>query len=453
MIAMRLREAAAALGLPPPAADAGFRGVDTDSRRLHRGALFVALRGTRFDGHDFVAAAEAGGAAAALVERPLPLALPQLVVADTRRALGLLARAWRRRHAPQVVGVTGSNGKTTVKEMVAAVAAACGPVLATRGNLNNDIGLPLTLFGLGPEHRTAVLEMGASAPGEIATLAALAIPHVGIVTGAAAAHLEGFGSLEAVARTKGALLEALPPEGVAVFPAEDAFAPLWRGLAAGRRVLDYALGGAGAAVRGEAGATTLGRDGFRTPVRIRDAEGEWVLTLRLGGAHNARNALAAWAAGAALGIAPQARVGALEAIAPPPGRLAPRPARGGGWLIDDSYNANPASLAAGLAVLAGLGGERVLVLGDMAELGAEAEALHREAGAAARRAGIARLHALGPLAARAAEAFGVGGQVHESVGALLDAVEGALGPDTVVLVKGSRAMAMERIVHALAAEG
>ncbi len=446
---MKLSALAELLGARLLGADAAFAAVSTDTRSLQGGELFIALQGPRFDAHDFIATAAARGACAALVQRPVESALPQVVVDDTRLALGRLAAAWREALAGPLVAVTGSWGKTTVKELLAAVLAARGPVLASPGNLNNAVGLPLSLLRLEERHRAAVVELGASAPGEIASLAALARPQVAVLTGAGAAHLEGFGSLEGVARAKGELLEALPEDGVAVLPADQPFTPLWRGLAGRRRVLDFGL---------EAGAVRAAPDSVRVALEgpqpgtcfvLQTPEGEVPVRLRLLGAHQVRNALAAAAAALSLGVDLEAVRRGLEAVDPVPGRLQPRRGPRGALVLDDSYNANPDSLAAALAVLAEAPGRRLLALGDMLELGPEAVALHRKAGHQARAVGVERLHALGPLAREAAAAFGPGGHAHEDPGTLVRALLRELDAEAVVLVKGSRGAGMERVVQAL----
>ncbi len=442
------------------------RAVATDSRRLEGGELFVALRGPRHDGHAFLAEAARRGAAAALAERPAP-GLPTVVVADTLAALGRLAAAWREALAGPLVAVTGSWGKTTVKELLGAVLGRRAPVLASPGNLNNAVGLPLSLLGLGPEHRAAVVELGASAPGEVAALAALARPRVGVLTGAGAAHLEGFGSLEGVARAKGELLEGLGPEGIAVYPADAPATPLWEALAEGRRRLRFGL--EAGEVRAAPGSVRVSLEGEApgTSFVLRAPQGEVPVRLRLLGLHQVRNALAAAAAALALaeagpeGMGPVPELGldleevaaGLEAARPVPGRLQALAGPGGALILDDSYNANPEALAAALAVLGRWPGERHLVLGDMLELGPEAPARHREAGRLAREAGVARLHALGPLAAEAAAAFGRGGRAYPDLDSLLGELGPALGPGRAVLVKGSRGARMERVVEALLAAG
>ena len=445
---MRLAEILEPLGGRLQGADRRFEAVSTDTRSLPPGALFVALRGPRHDAHAFLAEAEKAGAVAAMVEAGAPVApsgLPRVQVADTRLALGRLGALWRARFPGPLIGLTGSNGKTTVKELLAAILGAAGPTHATRGNLNNDIGVPLTLLGLRPGHRHAVIEMGANHAGEIAYLAGLAAPDVALITNAAPAHLEGFGSLEGVVAAKGEILDALGPEGVAVLNADDPHCATWRTRAAGRQVLDFGLQAA-AAVRGTWRPAPTG-----LYLELETPAGGLGLDLPLAGRHNAANALAATAAALAAGLDLDTVARGLARARAPRGRLEPRPLPGGGLLLDDSYNANPGSLAAGLEVLAAAPGPRWLVLGDMGELGAEGPELHARAGRLARDLGIEALWALGPLAAEAALAFGPGGRAFTDREALLAALAGALaGERPTVLVKGSRAMAMERVAAALA---
>jgi UDP-N-acetylmuramoyl-tripeptide--D-alanyl-D-alanine ligase len=430
-------------------ADVPVSSIGTDSRNDCSGQLFVALRGARFDGHAFIDQAMAQGAAAALVERPQPCALPQCVVADSRLALGRLAAAWRERFSGQVVAITGSNGKTTCKEMVAAILAQSGSVRATAGNLNNDIGLPLTLLAARDES-FLVLEMGANHSGEIDYLTRIAQPEAAVITSAGRAHLEGFGSLEGVARAKGEIARGLPADGTFVVPAGSPFLPLWRQLAEGRRVLTFGL---------EAGADLVAdpakiemiwdSDGFRTALELRMESARLPLVLHLAGQHNVQNALAAAALAFAIGVPGEAITAGLATVIPVPGRLDPRRGLNGCRLIDDSYNANPDSVAAAIAVLTSLAGRHHLVLGDLGELGPEALRLHGDIGEAARAAGLEHLHTVGELSAAAATAFGRGAVHYPDQRSLIDALRPMLGPDDLVLVKGSRAARMERIVAGL----
>ncbi|ANX04239.1 UDP-N-acetylmuramoyl-tripeptide--D-alanyl-D-alanine ligase [Immundisolibacter cernigliae] len=442
---MSLAQAAVIVGAGSrPAGD--FSGVSTDSRTLRPGELFVALEGPHFDGHDYLPAVAAAGAAGALVRRAHP-SLPCLEVADPLTALGQLAAAWRARFDIPVLAVTGSSGKTTVKELLAAALAGLGPVLATHGNRNNHIGVPLTLLELRDTHRAAVVEMGMNHAGEIAHLADLTRPTLGLISNAGPAHLEGLGSVAAVARAKGELIERLPPDAVAVLNADDAHFPLWRRLAGNRQIITFGLDQT-ADVTADC---RMAADG--TDVELRTPSGTVSTRLSLLGRHNVQNALAATAAALAAGARLADVAAGLRTARPVPGRLYPLPAQQGARLIDDSYNANPLSVQAAIAVLAGLPGERVLVLGDMGELGADAAALHAQCGAAARAAGIEHLITLGPLSAHAAAAFGAGAVACRELAQLVDVAGRLLRPDLTVLVKGSRSAGMERVVQALAAHG
>ncbi|SCZ50449.1 UDP-N-acetylmuramoyl-tripeptide--D-alanyl-D-alanine ligase [Thiohalomonas denitrificans] len=425
-----------------------FHGVTTDSRRVAPGNLFIALRGPNHDGHDHLRAAIEKGAVAALVETPVALPgeieVPQLRVSSTRAALGRLAAGWRRELATPLVAITGSNGKTTVKEMTAAILSRKGAVLATHGNLNNDIGVPLTLLRLTPEHRFAVVEMGANHAGEIAYLTRLARPDASLITNAAAAHLAGFGSLQGVARAKGEIFSGLDESGTAVINADDDFAGLWVELAGERRVLRFGLDR-------EAELTASWNteaDGSRLMLQLPDGEVECRLALL--GRHNVANALAAAALAISMGLSGDDIAAGLGSLQPVKGRLVPRAALNGARLIDDSYNANPDSLRAGIEVLATASGRRVLALGDMGELGDDAPALHARAGEDARRKHIDALYATGPLARFAAEAFGPQGRHFDTIDALVAALRSELSPEVTVLVKGSRTARMERVADALA---
>jgi UDP-N-acetylmuramoyl-tripeptide--D-alanyl-D-alanine ligase len=457
---MTLQEAAAALAAhgARATATAHFSSVGIDSRALVPGQLFVALRGERFDGHDFVTAAGEGGAVAALVdarwaaEHP-ELALPLLVVDDTRLALGTLAGAWRARFALPVIGVTGSNGKTTVKEMCAAILRAQArrdgagdeAVLATRGNFNNDIGLPLTLLELRAHHRAAVIEMGMNHPGEIGYLTRLARPTVAIVNNAQRAHLQGLGTLAEVAREKGTIYDGLGADGIAVVNADDAHAVLWRAHNAGRRIVTFGIDH-DADVRG---VCTL--HGLGAQLTLSAPQGACTLSLQVPGLHNARNAVGAAAACLAAGAVLDAVADGLAAFAGTHGRLQRRSGPRGAVILDDSYNANPDSVRAGIDVLAATPGHTFLVLGDMGEVGDSSAQVHDEIGGYAKSKGIDGLYALGEMSAVAVRNFGEGGHHFASVDALVAALAGQLDGDAVVLVKGSRFMRMERVADALAA--
>ncbi len=432
--------------------DVRFAAVCSDSRKLAQGDLFIALRGERFDGYEFVAQAAQGGAVASMVNAdsykehpsvPSPQS-PVLAVTDTRFALGQLAAYWRKQFDIPLVAVTGSNGKTTVKEMLAgilrAAAGSDAAVLANAGNLNNDIGMPLTLLQMGAQHRYAVIEMGMNHPGEIDYLTRIACPDVALVNNASGAHLEGLGSVKAVALAKGEIFAGLRANGTAIINADDAYAPLWRTLVGAHPLLEFGL---------DQQADVSGRwqpKKFGLQIEVRAPQGNFTADLQVPGAHNARNALAATAAAIALNVPLETIAAGLQRFGGVAGRLQRKPAKHGATLIDDTYNANPASLSAAIGVLAKAPGKRVLVLGDMGELGGDAATLHAEIGAEARRAGIERLFALGELSAHAVGEFGSGGKHFERIEDLQDALEHELDGNTTVLVKGSRFMKMERVV-------
>ena len=441
------RSLGATLGGP----DHGFRGVSTDTRTLAPGELFVALRGPSFDGHEFVAQAAAAGAAAAVVDHAVRADLPQLLVADTLQALGAIAADWRSRFDIPVLAVTGSYGKTTVKEMMAAIAATRGEILATRGNYNNEIGLPLTLFRLDEAHRAAVLELGANHQGEIARMTAICRPSVGLVTAAGPVHLEGFGGLEGVARGKGEMFSGLPEDGVAVMNLDSEFVPLWRELAGGRRVVGFGMASE-AEFRAEDVRQSLDAEGPLLEFRLVTPDGAGEARVRLPGRHNAMNALAAAATTWAGGWSLEEIIGGLSQVQGVRGRMSLKKAPGGALVIDDTYNANPAALQAAIEYVTALPGETWLVLGDMRELGAESVALHAAAGEFARAHGVTRLYALGPEACAAAEAFG-DGRCFDDLEALAAALAGELPGGVNLLVKGSRSMRLEQLVERLVAGG
>jgi len=435
-------------------ADAAFTDVVSDSRSLKPGELFIALKGPNFDGHQFLPAAKSAGAAGALVAAAQPVELPQVIVEDTQAGLERAARVWRAAFAGPLIGVAGSNGKTTAKEMTAAILKQAGECLATRGNLNNHIGVPLTLLRLTAAHRFAVVEMGANHAGEVAALVGIARPSIGMITNAGAEHLEGFGSLEGVARAEGEMVAGLTASATAVINADDEFAPLWRRLTPAR-VVTFGVRAA-ADFRASELRTAVGAEGFSTHFKLTAPGGEAAIRLNLGGAHNVANAVAAAAAAASAGASLAHIVAGLAGVRAVPGRLQFKRAAGGAWLIDDSYNANPSSMRAAIEVPGSLGGRRWLVLGDMAELGDFAAAEHTAIGEFARAHGVERLYATGSLAKRAADSFGAGAQWFEEVAALTAALRGALGAggdELRVLIKGSRMNRLERVVDALAAPG
>lgn len=429
--------------------DVRVQRISTDSRSLCHGDLFVALQGPNFDGHDYLDVAMQQGAAAALVSQETGHCLPQLLVADTRLALGQLGALWRDASHAKLIAITGSNGKTTVKEMLAAILQGQGSVLATRGNLNNDIGLPLTLCGL-EDQDYAVVELGANHAGEIDYLTRIARPDVALLNNAGRAHLAGFGSLEGVARAKAEIMNGLGDDGVFVFNGDDHYAPLWRELAVGHRTLSFGLKGS-ADVHSAESAAPLQWDehGFCVCFEVQTPVGEFSARLALAGEHNRMNALAATAAAIALDV-PMAQIAeGLAAMRPVAGRLCPLRGVSDGRVVDDSYNANPDSVAAAIAVLAAAPGRRTLVLGDLAELGRGASGLHAELGERARVAGIERLFACGELSGVAVRSFGAGGRHFTDQQSLIDDLLESLGAEDSVLVKGSRSARMDRVVCAI----
>ena len=427
-------------------APANFRGVTTNSKTVEPGNLFVALRGERFDAHDFLADVVARGAAAVVVERlPAGLAIPALIVPDTRHALGQIAHWWRKQFSIPVIGVTGSNGKTTVKEMIASILSTefgAQNYLATRGNLNNEIGVPLTLFNLDTQHQAAVVEMGMNHPGEIARLTEIAQPTVGLVNNAQREHQEFMASVAAVAEENGAVIQGLHDGGCAVFPADDEFAPLWTAYAGSRDLLSFALDKQAAVT---AQWTPID---FGSQVEI-NACGERVsVVLSAAGEHNVRNALAACAAALAIGIHLRSIARGLTAFTPVAGRLQKKQAANGAIVIDDTYNANPDSVRAAIDVLANAPSPRTLVLGDMGEVGSEGIAFHEEIGEYARARHIDQLFTVGELARHASRAFGRPARHFETMETLNEEVA-SVPPGASVLVKGSRFMQMERVVQRL----
>jgi UDP-N-acetylmuramoyl-tripeptide--D-alanyl-D-alanine ligase len=443
MIRLQLSDLARALDCPAPAVDVTIESIVTDSRQVHYGSLFAALPGNKSDGHDFAASAVGLRASALLVSRPLDLDVPQLLVTDVLLALGKLAALVRNRVDPLVIGITGSNGKTTVKEMVAAILGQGGSVLATQGNYNNELGLPLSLFGLGKSHRYAVLEMGASKAGDIAYLAGIAQPNLGLVTNIGPAHLHGFGSEEGVARAKGELYAALPAAGWAVMNADEPWLDLWKGMNTAGNVLTF----------GSSPDSDVRLAGEESSHRIFTPSGEFEPRLQMPGHHNLVNAAAATAVALALDVGlPEIQQG-LAAVKPVPGRLNLIRTSAGWTVIDDTYNANPASLYSALQVLKGMQGTPWLVLGDMKELGKGSRKMHREVGEAARVMGVRRLFATGEMSASTVEAFGSGAEHFEDLTALAEALRSCLYPDVICLVKGSRSMGMEAIVEAITDPG
>jgi len=447
---MDMQTAADVLGAKRSGPNVDFAGVTTDSRQVRRGDLFVALRGERFDGHAFTRAAFEAGAVAAMVDAGaavVPADAALISVADTRAALGQLAAWWRRRFSLSLVAVTGSNGKTTVKEMLAAAlraAAGDDAVLATTGNLNNDIGMPLMLLRLRERHRHAVIEMGMNHLGEIAYLTRLAAPTIALVTNAGTAHLGELGSRDAIAQAKGEIYQGLGERGIAVVNADDGYAEYWRDLNRERRVIDFGIDHPALITA----RCDLMAGGSR--ISVVTPASRYEVRLQVPGLHNVRNAVAAAAAAYAAGIDAERVSMGLARYAGTQGRLERRPAQNGATLIDDTYNANPDSVRAAIAVLAAEPGRRVLVLGDMGELGARAARLHSEVGAAAREAGVDQLLTLGELSQEAATSFGAAARHFRELDTLCAALAPLLVEGTTVLVKGSRFMRMERVIERFA---
>jgi UDP-N-acetylmuramoyl-tripeptide--D-alanyl-D-alanine ligase len=429
-------------------ADAPFNAVSIDTRRLAAGDLFMALPGTQADGHDFVPDAAAAAAAGAVVSRLIKVALPQILVPDVEAALTRAAAAWRAQFNLPIIAVAGSNGKTTVKGMIAAILGRAGKCLATSGNLNNYLGVPLTLLRLEPAHRSAVVEVGANRPGEVAVLAALINPRVGLITNAGAEHLEGFGSIEGAARAEGEIVAALGPEQIAVINADDPFAAMWKNMTAAR-VVTFGFA-PGSSMRAREPGQTVDERGFTTRFVLECRNGTVPVELALAGRHNVQNAACAAAAALAVGCNLSQIAEGLADVLPVSGRMQSRRSAQGALLIDDSYNANPTSTLAALEVMRAAPGRRWMVLGDMAELGEQAAVSHREIGRAAREYGIERLFAFGALAALAADSFG-GGESFTDLEDLQRVLAAELQPDVCLLVKGSRVNRLERLVAGLGA--
>jgi UDP-N-acetylmuramoyl-tripeptide--D-alanyl-D-alanine ligase len=447
-----LRDAAAAVGGELVGEDRPYGAVATDSRTLVPGSLFVALRGPNFDGREFVAAAAARGAIGAIVEGAVPDALPQVVVPDALRALQMLGQAWRSQFNVPLVAIGGSNGKTTTKEMAAAILSRMGSVMATHGNLNNHIGVPVTLMRLEAAHRSAVVEMGANRIGDVAELVRLARPTVGLITNAGAEHLEGFGNLDGVAQGEGEMVSCLDPEATAIVNADDAYAGYWKRTATGRRIVTFGIH-ADADFKAMNPLQAIERGEFATRFTLICPLGERSITLKAGGMHNVGNALAAAAAAAAAGASLNEIAAGLAEFRAVAGRLQLKPGTRDSWIIDDSYNANPSSVRAGLEVLRSLPGATWLVLGDMAELGDYAEDSHAHMGAYARDCGIKRLFAVGAQSSRAVETFGSGGEWFADADSLTRRLQAELAPGITVLIKGSRINRLERVVQALTGGG
>ena len=443
---MSLSEAAAAMDARLSGADARFSGISTDSRRIGKDQLFVAIRGEHFDGHEFLAAAKQRGAIAALVDRGYngQAPIPVIVVDDTRKGLGRLGRHWRLRFAPVLVAIAGSNGKTTTKEMLAAILrghAGEAGALATRGNLNTDIGVPITLLDLRAGHRYCAIELGMNHPGEIAMLADIARPTIAVVTNAQREHMEFMKSVEATAEENASAYRALPSSGTAVVNAEDKCYPIFVDAAAKRPRVEFGL------ARGDVKARYVLKP-LQSEIALTTPAGEAQATLAIPGLHNVRNALAAAACAHAAGIPPAAIGAGLSAFRPYSGRLQVKRTAAGATLIDDSYNANPDSVRAAIDVLVACPGPTALVLGDMGEVGAQGPEFHAEVGRYAKQKGVGTLLALGTATPEAVKAFGSEGFHFHEAEKLVEQVKDV----KTVLVKGSRFMKMERVVALLTGE-
>ena len=424
--------------------DRAFTGISTDTRTIAAGELFFALQGPNFDGHNYVGIALERGAAGAVVTHQTDNDIPQLCVDDTKAALGRFGAAWRATHDVTVVGVTGSNGKTTLKELIAACLSQEATTLATHGNLNNDIGVPLMLARINESHRYAVIEMGANHAGEIAYLVSLANPDVVVITNAGAAHLEGFGSIEGVAHAKGEILENPQRPRAAVLNADDRYFGYWQTRVEDTRCISFGFSDT-ANIR----ATDITPHATGSDFTLHTGTDSIAISLPLAGVHNVRNACAAAAIALALDVSVDSIRAGLEGVSPVGGRLQPVRGVAGATLFDDSYNANPLSVVAAAEFVAALRGESWLVLGDMKELGDDAAELHREVGEAARASGVDRLFAFGDLASNIAEGFGENARWFASLEGLVDELSADLSADVNVLVKGSRSMRMERVIDAL----
>jgi len=430
-------------GDPASATPVSFSGVTIDSREDCQGKLFVAIKGDHFDGHEFVETAYRNGAVIALVERPLDCAIPQLLVADCKQAMGRLANFWRHQCDPLVIALTGSNGKTTVKEMLHQILAQQGPTLATRGNFNNDIGVPLTLFNLDAGLAYAVIEMGANHRGEIARLAQIAEPDIVFVNNVAAAHLAGFGSIQGVIEAKGEIYRYCGAEQKALFNNDETASHYWKENCAATTRLSCALvNPADVSLRWSAAA-----DGLQIEVSYAGATHGCKLAVL--GEHNARNALAAVSLALLAGLELATAVAALSGFAGVKGRLQMLAGPARSRIIDDSYNANPNSLEAGIKALCALPGTPWLALGDMAELGADAPAMHLEAARSARRHGVQKYFGIGEMSCMASAEFGAEGSCHKDIEDMAQSIRAQIHEGINLLVKGSRSAGMERLVRLL----
>jgi UDP-N-acetylmuramoyl-tripeptide--D-alanyl-D-alanine ligase len=451
MINLTLSEAARLLNASLLGEDISFTSVSTDSRNLQTGDLFVALSGPNFDGHNYLPQAQQAGAPAAMVQRIVETELPLLLVEDTLKGLGALASIWREKSRALVAAITGSNGKTTVKEMLAAIMARKGKVLATKGNLNNEIGLPLTLLRLQDEEY-AVVEMGANHHGEIDALTRIAKPDLALITNAGRAHLEGFGSVDGVAKAKGEIINGLGESGTFVLNADDSYADVWRDLAGSRSIVSFGFdSSADVSTSKDRLRSEWREDGFYNCFSVQTPNGDIEVELGLAGIHNCKNALAAIAMAGVMGAGCEEIRDGLKDVKPVKGRLCPLNGIDGIRVIDDSYNANPDSVSAAIDVLTGMTGagqRSILVLGELAEVGTDVDQVYQQLGEKAREAGVDQLYAAG-AAAKVATSFGDGGYGYDDKEQLLEQLKNNLRSGDMVLVKGSRTAAMESVVYGL----
>ncbi len=417
------------------------RGVNTDSRTIKQGELFVALKGEKYDAHDYISHAYDRGASAYLVDHEIDNLKPALVVKDTRIAFGQLAKAWRNKFSYPIIAVTGSNGKTTVKEMLNSILSVHGNVLATKGNFNNDVGVPITLFRMNDSHSYAVIEMGANHPGEISYLTHLVQPDVAIITNAAAAHLEGFGSLDGVVKAKGEIFEGLSAQGTAIINFDDKACSTWKKLTKNKKIISFGLDS-----RADVSCLLLAENLMH--VHINQAK-EFEVKLPLPGKHNVLNALAAIAAAVALDVPLNLIKQGLEQMQAVPGRLVKKDGLNNSIIIDDTYNANPASLGAAMEVLANCNGQLHVVLGDMGEMGEEAVQIHKDAAHTIKQVDVTYLYTIGENSRYTSRAFGNGAQHFQSHAELAEQLKENIQPGDTVLIKGSRAMQMEKIVNSV----
>ena len=447
MISMLLSEAAKTLGSSLTGEDVVFSGCSTDSRTIEEGNLFIALKGEYFDGHQYISVAEKNGASSLIVDSEVVHTKPFIRVEDTRKAMGLLAKSWREKITIPLIAITGSNGKTTVKEMVTSILSTVSNVHATSGNLNNDIGVPKTLFGLNKKHNYAVIEMGANHLGEIEWLSKISSPNIAVITQCAPAHLEGFKNVESIAKAKAEIFSGLQTSGTAIINADDIYFDFWKNSCKEINKLTFGIKTKNADVRAE--NIKLSMDDLLINFTLISTHGSVEICLPMLGEHNVMNALAAASCCLSLDISLQSIKDGLENIKSIKGRLEIKTGKKHVRIIDDTYNANPTSLDAAIETLCGFNSLRYIVLGDMGELGDKAEQFHRDVGGLAKRKNVDGLFTIGKLSINASNDFGTGAFHFDSYEALEKALIKSLDKDSTVLIKGSRAMKMERIVNAL----